>query len=76
MSKKSQKEILIVDDSKVSCLLLSRYFEKKGYKISLAYNGQEALDLISSRLPDYSFEAIISDWEMPIMDGMTFIRHC
>lgn len=76
MSKKSEKEILIVDDSKFSCTILSTYFKKQGYKVSLASNGQEALDLIDNRLPDYSFEAIISDWEMPIMDGKTFIKTC
>lgn len=60
MSKKSKKEILIVDDSKVFRALLSKYFAKQGYKISIAHNGKEALDLINSRLPDYAFEAIIS----------------
>ena len=76
MSKKSQKEILIVDDSKVCRALLSKNFERLGYKVSIAHNGQEALDLINDRLPDYSFEVIISDWEIPIMDGKTFIKVC
>ena len=76
VGKKFKKEILIVDDSKFLRTIFSKYFKGQGYKVYLASDGQEALDLIDNRLPDNSFEAIISDCEMPIMDGKTFIKTC
>lgn len=75
MTKKSKKEILLVDDSEFSRTILSTYLENQGYSISYATNGQEALSLIDDKLPG-SFEAIISDCQMPIMDGKTFIKIC
>ena len=65
MTKKSKKEILLVDDSEFSRTILSTYLENQGYSISHATNGQEALSLIDDKLPG-PFEAIISDCQMPL----------
>lgn len=71
----SKREILIVDDADFYRKLLGSYFEHRGYTVSYASNGREALGLIDNKLPE-SFEVIISDYNMPIMDGKEFINKC
>ncbi|MBF0622364.1 MAG: response regulator [Magnetococcales bacterium] len=62
--------ILIVEDSRVQALLLSRILEEAGHTPATANNGQEALEQIASEPP----QLVISDINMPIMDGYTMCR--
>ena len=66
--------IMIVDDERDVVTLLKFLLEKDGHKITVAYNGAEALEKlgvepteIAAELPD----AIVLDVMMPIMDGFT-----
>lgn len=43
--------------------------EGRGYTISEAENGQEALDKCNTAMPDL----IILDWDMPVMTGIDFL---
>jgi CheY-like chemotaxis protein len=45
--------------------------EDYGYKVLEAANGQEALDILQNMIPDL----ILMDLSMPVMDGLTAIRH-
>jgi two-component system chemotaxis response regulator CheB len=63
------KRILIVDDDPTNVLIVKRVLSDQGYSISEATNGEEALHLHTS-LP---FDMIITDWMMPVMDGLTLI---
>ena len=45
-------------------------FNKMGYEITLANNGQEALDLLSGSNED-PFSIIFMDMQMPVMDGVS-----
>jgi sigma-B regulation protein RsbU (phosphoserine phosphatase) len=67
-------KILSVDDEQDMEILLSQYFRrkiKKGeYEFTFARNGLEALQLILSQ-PD--FDIILSDINMPEMDGLTLL---
>ena len=65
----NQKKILIVEDEKEIHLFLNDLLADK-YKISSAYNGVEALEIIESELPDI----IISDVMMPLMDGVELCK--
>lgn len=65
------KRILIVDDSKVIHLRTGEFLEKNGFEVLHAYNGAEGLEMTRNELPD----AIISDIEMPVMDGYTMCRN-
>jgi len=59
--------ILVVDDSITSRMLVKDILESAGYKIKTAVDGIEALTAIKSE----SFDLIISDIEMPRMNGFT-----
>lgn len=61
--------ILVVDDSAMVSSLLKDYFEKMGYQVYTASNGKDALEIAKREVP----ELIISDINMPIMDGWGFI---
>ena len=63
------KTILIVDDDRVSTEITKRTLQNNGYDVLVAGDGQEALDLLNSKIPDL----ILLDVQMPIMDGYTFI---
>jgi len=63
--------ILVVDDSKVARAVIRKVLGELGYSVVLeASDGVEAL----ARLRDSSFDLVITDWNMPRMDGMTLVR--
>jgi serine phosphatase RsbU (regulator of sigma subunit) len=57
--------ILIVDDEPLNIDYLEQELEDLDYEVLSARNGQEALELVDSQLPDM----ILLDIMMPIMDG-------
>jgi len=61
------KSVLIVDDDVHIRRVLEVKLKKHGFQILMASNGQAALDLILEKKPD----VVISDINMPIMDGKT-----
>jgi len=65
------KHIMIVDDSKTIRNLLAFVVKTEGFRVTTAEDGLDALEKL------YSMEAvdlIISDVNMPRMDGFTFIK--
>jgi len=69
-SMKSPAGILIVDDSPTQAKMLEHILAGEGYRVSVAHNGREAVDLISVNIPDL----VISDILMPEMDGFELCR--
>ena len=65
-----KKKILIVDDDQKICETLLDILEEAGYEVSSACDGQDALEKI--RLD--SFNLVITDIKMPIMDGMALLK--
>jgi chemosensory pili system protein ChpA (sensor histidine kinase/response regulator) len=63
------KHILIVDDSKEIRTLVGMYLDKLGFSYSKASNGLSGVEEVIRKIPD----AIISDLEMPLMDGFDFL---
>lgn len=57
--------LLVVDDDPANCELLSRRLRQHGYRISVAKNGRQVLDLIGTE----SFDLVLLDVLMPEMDG-------
>ena len=64
----SKKHILIAEDSKAQSKMLVSSLTACGYLVDSAENGLDALHRLSQRRPDL----IISDVEMPKMDGLKF----
>lgn len=62
------KSILLVDDNQLFLKMLAQAFKKAGIDCITAQSGQEALKKLNSVIPD----AILSDYEMPDMNGMEF----
>lgn len=61
--------LLLVDDSAVVRAKLAKLFEGAGYRISLAKDGVEALDVLQRE----RFAVLITDLEMPNLDGFGLI---
>lgn len=64
---------LIIDDSRAIRLILTKTLSDLGFEVSQAANGQAALDLIQNENRDLSL--ILVDWNMPVMNGLEFVRH-
>nr|BAP91660.1 CheA signal transduction histidine kinase [Phormidium sp. KS] len=67
---KTEPTVLIVDDSITVRELLSMTFNKAGYRVEQARDGQEAWDKLKSGLP---CEIVFCDIEMPRMDGLELL---
>lgn len=61
---------LIVDDSRIIRKVSRRIVEGLGYEVDEAADGAEALAHCAAALPD----VVLLDWNMPVMDGLTFLR--
>lgn len=64
------REVLVVDDSRAQRLVLGLALRRGGYAVTEAASGEEALVLCRQR----SFDMVISDWVMPGMSGLDFVR--
>ena len=67
----TEEKILIVDDSEGTRNLCSKILEKDGYFVETAGNGEEALKLVGEN----SYDLIVTDLMMPLMDGMELLEH-
>jgi two-component system, chemotaxis family, chemotaxis protein CheY len=64
------KNCLVVDDSAVIRKVARRILEGMSFAIEEAEDGSVALTACRSRMPD----AILLDWNMPVMDGYEFLK--
>ncbi len=67
----SGRRVLLVEDNEVNRKFAVRVLEKAGWNVEIATNGQEAVDAYERK----SFDVILMDVQMPIMDGLTATRH-
>jgi two-component system response regulator HydG len=70
-NNKYSATILAVDDSPDTLELIRRNLELGGNKVFTAGSVQQALDIIESVEPDI----VITDWKMPINDGMDLVKY-
>jgi two-component system chemotaxis response regulator CheY len=64
------KSCLVVDDSRVVRKVAKRIAEDLGFKCLEAEDGNQAFEICQSEMPD----AIILDWNMPVMSGVEFLE--
>ncbi|MGN7611827.1 ATP-binding protein [Magnetococcales bacterium HHB-1] len=66
-----KQNILLVDDSDDNILLIRAFLKGSNHHIEIAKNGKTALEKIKSD----TFDMVLMDVQMPIMDGYTATRH-
>ena len=67
----SEKKALIVDDEIHIIQVLAIKLRSNGFEVVTANNGQEALEAALEHEPD----VIITDYQMPVMDGLGLIEN-
>jgi two-component system sensor histidine kinase EvgS len=60
------RRILLAEDDETTVFYISRLLEKSGHSVTVARNGQEALEMHEVN----DFDLILMDVSMPIMDGI------
>jgi two-component system chemotaxis response regulator CheY len=63
--------VLTVDDSRTILAMLHHTLSNAGFEVLQAEDGQQGLDVLLSQ----DVDVVITDINMPIMDGIEFIRH-
>lgn len=64
--------ILLIDDSKTMRNIQKSVLKQLGYTdLEEACDGQDALN----KIPDFNPELCLVDWNMPVMDGLTFVKN-
>jgi CheY-like chemotaxis protein len=62
--------VLVVDDERANIDLLADFLQEKGYDVSAAFNGAEALQKVKEDRP----HVVLLDLCMPVMDGMEVLK--
>jgi two-component system chemotaxis response regulator CheY len=63
--------VLVVDDSSTMRLILKAHLNKLGFEVTEAANGREALICLKEMAKT---DLVLVDWNMPEMDGVSFVR--
>jgi len=67
---RTERNVLVVDDEQVIRDICRRSLETKGFRVEVADNGVKAMEWLRSK----SFDAVFSDYKMPIMDGIELLE--
>ena len=71
MSKQQQKHILVAEDDAFLADMMRRALTTHGVRVSVAHNGQQAIDSIDADPPDL----LLLDLLMPYVDGYGVLMH-
>ena len=63
-------KILVVDDERDICRMISNILKEEGYKVDKAYNGGQAIKKIKAR----GYNLMILDYKLPDMDGINVLK--
>lgn len=63
--------VLTVDDSRTILAMLHHTLSNAGFEVLQAEDGQQGLDVLKSQ----DVDVVITDINMPVMDGIEFIKH-
>ncbi len=64
------RSVLVVDDNQVNQTVAAEMLRRSGYEVEIAVNGLEAVEATHRR----RFDAVLMDWQMPVMDGLEATR--
>jgi two-component system chemotaxis response regulator CheY len=68
----ARRRALVVDDSRAIRSMLRRLLGSMGFEVHDAGHGAEALDVL--RTAPEPIDLVLVDWNMPVMDGLTFLK--
>ncbi|KAK5749214.1 hypothetical protein LTS12_020725 [Elasticomyces elasticus] len=76
---KVKQHVLLVEDNAINQRIVHRKLQAKGFQVTTANNGQEAVDAVRkaprhSKPGDGGFDIILMDQEMPVLDGNAATR--
>ena len=63
--------VLLVDDERAIQRLICRFLKSKGFEVTLADDGMEALVAFI----EGTFDIVLTDFNMPVMDGLRLANH-
>jgi len=67
------KNILLAEDNKLNTILAQRLLERKGVKIDCVVDGKQAVEVFAASAKG-TYDAILMDIRMPVMDGLEATR--
>jgi PAS domain S-box-containing protein len=70
MTRGGSRRVLVVEDNPVNQLLAKKLLERLGFQTEIAVDGREAIEALKCR----SFDAVLMDCQMPVMDGLEATR--
>ena len=70
LARVASQNVLVVDDEQQVCDLLAEALSYMGHEVITAKDGVEAME----RMDDHKFTLVVTDMDMPRMDGMELIR--
>jgi len=62
--------LLVVDDDRANCAVISQILSGMGYAVDVAYNGEAALELVAQN----QYDLALLDYQMPGMDGVELLE--
>jgi two-component system chemotaxis response regulator CheY len=69
------KHVLIIDDSSTSRMIIQRCMEMAGYEVGEFHFAENGLDALALLKGPTAMDLILTDINMPKMDGPTFVRN-
>ncbi len=63
-------QIIVADDDRSVALTLAGFLTASGHEVAIAHDGREAYELLKTG----NYRVVISDWEMPEMNGIELCR--
>ncbi|MDK2776208.1 MAG: response regulator [Pseudomonadota bacterium] len=64
------KQVLLVEDNITNQMVIEKILRTQGMQVTVAHNGRQALEQCQQR----TFDVILMDWHMPLMDGLEATR--
>lgn len=65
--------LMVVEDNELNAEIAQMLLTDRGARVTVARDGKEAVELFEKKIPG-TFDAILMDIMMPVMDGMTATR--
>ena len=72
-AKGQGKHVLLVEDNELNAKIVQLMLTDAGAEVTLVSDGKQAVDLFAQK-PQGTFDAILTDVMMPVMDGLTEAR--